>query len=298
MNRRQYEYAVKLAKVRSFSALAEELNISQPALSKQIGTLEQELGIKLFDRSTTPLTLTPAGAFVVEEAKDRLFREEQISRTMDKFRSGQAGRLTIGVSPFRCTYRMPRIVKAIKQRYPDVQVVLREDDSAGLRKDAADGRFDLAVLNLPIDESVLDAYPIENERLMLVVPNELADTLPAAPDEPYAQVALTDCGDIPFVVVGESQELRQAFDKMCIKAGIHPTVAVQVKSLSAALEMVSAGVGATVLPLPFLEGALTEKAVTLFTIRDATFTRQSAVVVRRGQYLSEYAQYAIELLTK
>ena len=179
MNRRQLEYAVRLAEVRSFSQLSEELGISQPALSKQIAALEQELGVKLFDRGTTPLTLTPAGAHFVEEAKALLYKEDQLTRTMDKFRSGEAGRLVIGVSPFRCTYRMPRIVKAIKEQFPAVQVVLHEDDSTELRRDMADGRFDLAILNLPIDESVLDAFPIETETLMLVVPDALASTLPS-----------------------------------------------------------------------------------------------------------------------
>lgn len=133
MNRRQWEYAIRLAEVRSFSKLADELKITQPALSKQIGALEQELDVKLFDRSTSPLALTPAGAYFVEEAKNMVYREEQLLRTMERFRSGEAGQLTIGVSPFRCMYLMPKIVKALRERFPGVQVVLHEDNSTGLR---------------------------------------------------------------------------------------------------------------------------------------------------------------------
>lgn len=298
MNRRQLEYAVRLAKVRSFSKLSEEVGISQPALSKQIGALEQELGVKLFDRSTSPLTVTPAGAHFAEKAAHLVFECDQLRHTLGRFQSGEAGRLTVGVSPFRCQYLMPRIIKALRETFPHVEVVLHEDDSAALRRDVADGKFDFAILNLPIDDSILDAVPMEPETVMLAVPSALADSIPSQPCGAYREVTFADCAQLPFVTVGVGQEMRLTFDKICAAADVQPTVAAQVKSLSAALDMVSAGVGATVLPLPFLQEAMSEKAVALFTIRDCTYTRQPAVVTRRGQYLSEYARYAIRLLTK
>lgn len=298
MNRRQLDYAVRLAEVRSFSKLADELHLSQPALSKQIGALEQDLGIKLFDRTNTPLSLTPAGAYFIEEAKSLAYKEDQLIRTLERFKSGEAGRLTIGVSPFRCMYLMPKIVKAIRTKFPGVQVVLHEDTSTQLRRDAADGKFDLAILNLPVDESVLDAVPIESEALVLAVPNALAATLPSAENGALREVDLKECKDLPFVVVGETQELRQVFDKICSKAAVQPTIAAQVKSLSAAWQLAVVGVGAAVLPLPFIEDFLSDERITLYTIKNNTYSRQSAAVTRRGQYLSEYAKYAIELLTK
>ena len=75
MNAKQLQYVIALSQARSFSEVAEQLNISQPALSKQVIGLEQELGVRLFDRSTTPLSLTPAGEHFVREAKDLLFKE-------------------------------------------------------------------------------------------------------------------------------------------------------------------------------------------------------------------------------
>lgn len=295
MNRRQWEYAVKLAEVRSFSQLSHELNITQPALSKQIGALEQELGVKLFDRSVTPLALTPAGAYFIEEAKHLVYEEDRLLRTLEQFKSGEAGRLTIGVSPFRCMYLMPKIVKAIRDKFPHVQVVLHEDDSAALRRDMADGKFDLAILNLPVNESILDAVPIESEALVLAVPNVMTKSLPTVKN---GEIDLADCKELPFVVVGETQELRQVFDKICATAALQPTIAAQVKSLSAAWQLATAGVGATILPLPFIEEFVADQRITLYTIKNNTYARESAAVTRRGQYLSEYAKYAIELLTK
>ena len=149
MNRRQLEYAVRLAEVRNFSAVSNELGISQPALSKQIGALEQDLGVKLFDRGTNPVSLTPAGAYFIDEAKRMVFAEDQLLRTMEQFKDGKAGRLTIGVSPFRCVSLMPRIVKAVREQFPQVEVVLQEAPSAQLRHDVMDGKFDFAILSFP-----------------------------------------------------------------------------------------------------------------------------------------------------
>ncbi len=298
MNRRQLEYAVQLAETRSFSQLSHDLRISQPALSKQIGALEQELGVKLFDRGTNPLTLTPAGVYFIEEAKRMVYNEDQLFRTMGQFKSGEAGRLTIGVSPFRCMYRMPKIVKALRERFPGVQVVLHEEDSTELRRDAADGKFDLAILNLPVDESVLDIIPLEPEILVLVVPNDLAASLPSVQNGTLREIDFADCKHLPFVVVAKGQELRKRFDNICMASHVQPIIAAEVAGgIASAYALAFGGVGATLLPLPFVNGESSSRNVTLFTIKNDTQTRRPAVVTRRGQYLSEYAEYAIELLT-
>lgn len=299
MNRRQLEYAARLAEVRSFSQLGSELNISQPALSKQISALEQELGVKLFDRSTSPLTLTPAGAYFIEEAKRMVYEEDRLVRALEQFKSGEAGRLTIGVSPFRCMYLMPKIVKALRERFPGVQVILHEDNSTDLRRDAADGKFDLAILNLPVDESVLDAVPIETETLVLAVPNDMAASLPSTENGALREIDLADCEALPFVVVAKGQEMRELFDKVCTTAGLHPSLAAEVAGgITSAWALAYGGIGATLLPLSFVEGEHLLCNVTLFTIKGSTYIRRPAVVTRRGQYLSECAKYAIELLTR
>lgn len=298
MNRRQLEYAVRLAEVRGFSQLSNELGISQPALSKQIGALEQELGVKLFDRSTMPLTLTPAGAYFVEEAKRMVYREDQLMRTMAQFQSGEIGRLTIGVSPFRCMYLMPKIVRAIREKFPGVQVTLHEDNSTGLRKDAAEGKFDLAILNLPVDESLLDAVPMEAETPVLAVPNALASSLPSSQNGALREVDLADCKELPFVVVTKGQEMRELFDKICATANVQPQIAAEVAGgIASAWALAYGGIGATLLPLSFVRDEYLLHNVSLFTIKDSTYLRRPAVVTRRGQYLSEYAAYAIQLLT-
>lgn len=295
MNSRQLQYAILLSETLNFSQVADRLGISQPSLSKQILSLEAELGIKLFDRNHSPLTMTPAGEYFIQEARELLYKEDQLYKGLDRFKSGENGRLVIGVTPFRSLYLMPGIVRAVKAKYPGVQVVLHEANSAQLRKDAVEGRHDFAILNLPVDESVLDTVPIEPDTLVLAVPGCLLDRLPR---DVETDLDFSQTKDLPFVVLGQSQELRQLFDKLCAAADFHPNIAAEVVGVTTAWAMAHAGIGAALLPLQFISSQHFDDSLCLFTIRNNSYTRQPAIVTRRGQYISEYARYAMELLQK
>lgn len=294
LNSRQLQYAVLLAQVRNFSQVAEQLGITQPALSKQILNLESELGLKLFDRNHVPLTLTPAGEYFIQKAKDILAAEDQLQRTLEQFKTGENGRLTIGVTPFRSLYLMPDIVRQIKDRYPGVQVTLHEANTAQLRKDALEGKFDFAVINLPVDESVLDVIPLQPDTLVLTVPRKLAEEAGLTAG---TELDFSDCRELPFVTVGPTQEMRQLFDRLCASAGFHPNIAAEVVGITTAWAMAQAGVGATLLPLQFVRNQTFRENLVFFPIGCSYSLRQPAIVTKRGQYLPDYAKYAIELFS-
>lgn len=295
LNTRQLQYAVMLSQNLNMSQTAERLGLSQPALSKQILNLENELGVKLFDRNHIPMVLTPAGEFFIRKAKTMLYEQDQLLKEIDRFRSGENGSLHIGATPFRSMYFMPEIVKAVKIRYPGVRVVLHEANSATLRKNAAEGKYDFAVVNLPVDDSMLTVQPLEPDTLVLAVPDNLRDCLPATSE---AGIDFMDCADLPFVVLGDTQELRQLFEKLCAQADIRPDIAAEVVGVTTAWAMARAGVGATLLPYQFVKKDNFDSNLTLIPIRDNGYKRQQAIVTRRGQYISEYAEFAIQLLSK
>ena len=297
VNTRQLQYAIELSRVRNFSQVAEELGITQPALSKQIMSLEKDLGVKLFDRNTVPLSVTPAGQYFLREAEKLLYREEQLLKTMEEFKGGDRGQLVIGISPFRSLYLIPPIVKSVKEQYPDVQIVLHEATSDVLRKETAEGKYDFAIVNLPVDETALDVIPLESDALVLVVPRELATELPCEEDGALPRVRLEDCAALAFVVVGQTQEMRRLFDKSCAAAGFEPHIAMEVVGLSTAWAMCRAGVGATLLPLPFVRYMGGDDSLCLYTLKQSVRSRQPVIISRRGQYMPPYAKYAIDLLT-
>lgn len=293
MNTRQLQYAVLLSQVLNYSQAADQLGISQPSLSKQILSLESELGVKLFDREHTPLRLTSAGEYFIPKAKEMIYREGQLYKAMAQYESGENGRLVIGVTPFRSLYLMPELVKKIKDKFPGVQVVLHEAGSAQLKKEATEGYYDFAILNLPLDESVLDVVPLEPDTLVLAVPDTMLDLLP----HDRKEIDFSEAKELPFVVLRKSQELRQLFDKLCSASDIEPQIAVEVVGVTTAWAMAQSGVGAALLPLQFVRNEHFDSGLTLFTIRNNSYARQPAIVTRRGQFISEYARYAMELLT-
>lgn len=294
MNSRQLQYAIALSEIGNFSQVAEKLNITQPALSKQILSLENELGVKLFNRGTTPLTMTPAGQYFIREAQELLYKEDQLLRTMEQFKSGQAGQLVIGSNPFRSSYLIPEIIKEFHAVYPNIRIKLLEENSEQLRKDAAEGKYDFAVVNLPVDESTLDVIPLESDRLVLVIPPEYKHLLPL--ESGCQEVDFGVCKDLPFVVLQKNQEMRQLFEKLCATYNFHPNIAAEVVGMTTSWSMASAGVGATILPLQFVRRRAVE-GMTVVGIKNTVYTRQPAIITRRGQYISPYARYAMDLLT-
>ena len=297
MNSRQLKYAVELYKEPNISHVAAKLGISQPALSKQIFALEDELGVKLFDRTTNPITVTPVGEHFLKETQKLLYKEEQLLRSLEDFKSGKRGRIDIGVSPFRCLYFIPTLAERLKEKFPDVQIALHENGSDHLRKNAAEGKYDFAIVNLPVDESVLDVIPIESDTLVLAVPEKLCDKIHSYKSGTN-NIELSQCSDIPFIVVGPSQEMRQLFEKACAAENITPIISMEVVGLATAWAMCRQGLGATILPKQFIETMSNDEKLKMFTLKHSVHTRQPAIIMRKGQYISEYTKYVISLLTE
>ncbi len=295
MNKKQLQYVIELSKNLNMSKAAEHLGISQPALSKQILNLEKELDVKLFNRDVIPMELTAAGEYFVQEAKAIIYKEEKLIRSMERFRDGDGGRLTIGVSPFRSLYMLPFVMKKVKQKYPNIEISLREAGSDILRTEIQEGKYDFAIVNLPVDESVLDVTPLEKDKLVLAVPNKLCNLLEGKTKQ-GTELDFGQCRNLPFVTVGQSQELRHFFDALCARYEFTPQIVMDVVGVSTVWAMVRAGIGAAVLPLQFIGDDLFDNDVSLYSIKDVVFSRQPVIVTRRGQYLSDVAKYTISLL--
>lgn len=296
MNSRQLQYALVLAQTRNFSLAAQNLDMSQPALSKQIIALENEIGIKLFDRGTNPLALTAAGEFFIEKSRKLLFEEDVLLKTLEKYKSGERGKLVIGAVPFRSSYMMPRLIKNIKEKFPNVQIELHEYGLSVLREGLLKGEYDFAIMNLPVNEPEFEAIPLTPDTLVLAVPEELKAHI-----EDWDRDEIDDLSvgkNLPFVTVGKEQEMRKLFDVLCAEVNIEPDIYATVTGVATAWEVVKSGVAATIIPKQFVLAKGDYSKVKLFEIKNTPYTRQSAVILRHGQFVSEYAKYAIEELKK
>ena len=194
-------------------------------------------------------------------------------------------------------YLLSSALKKVNDAYPDVKIVLHEEKSDTLRVKAAEGKFDFAVINLPVDESVLDVIPLEQDTLILAVPEKHVPENISSSSDSYSHISFSDCKDMPFIVVGQSQEMRLLFEKLCSESDISPKITMEVVGLSTAWAMTKAGIGTTLLPLQFIKSTGVPKDIRIFIPDSCENIRQPAIVMRHGQYLSDYAKYAIKLLS-
>lgn len=299
MNSRQLQYAIVLSQILNISQAAEKLNISQPALSKQILSLEKELGVILFDRNTNPISLTAAGESFIDNAKEILFKEDELKRSMQDFKLGDKGRLVIGISPFRASYFLNDVIEKLHNEYPGLQIVLKEANSTQLEKDTIEGTVDFTIMNLPVDEALLDVVPLEPEPIVLVVPAKFAKALNGTKStikDGYPIIELSDCKDIPFIALSKTQELRRLFDKLCTTANIMPNITTEVVGITTACSLAQSGIGATVLPLRFIEENKNFDNMSIFSLKNTASIRKPAIITRKGQHISKYVKSAIKAI--
>ena len=299
MNLRQLQYAVLLSQVLNISQAAEMLEISQPALSKQIAGLEKDLGVELFNRSTVPLTLTAAGECFIKNAKEILLREDELYRIMSDFKSGKKGKITIGISPFRAAYFLSDVIIKLQGIFPGLQIVLSEKNSSQLLKDTKEGLIDFSILNLPVDETVFDVIPLNKEPVVLAVPKRLfieKGITVNTNKKTFPISFLAKFKDVPFIALGKSQELRILFDRLCSVAGLSPNVTTEVVGITTAFNLAKEGIGATILPRRLVENSDIGENLLIFDLKNAACVRQPAIVMRKGQYISKYSREAIDLI--
>lgn len=244
MRYRRLVYFVAVAEELSFTRAAERLHMAQPPLSQQIGLLEKDLGVTLFDRSRRSIRLTPAGTAMLPEARRLLADLDETARMIRRVADGALGRLSVGFVPSAVDGRLPDVLRAFRADHPDVDLVLRELPPDPLLAAVASGRLDLGVLYRPVAADGLAEIVVASEPLMLALP----DDHPAAASD---TVALADVATEPFVmpeqhdVPGLHATIMSAF----ADAGVAPRVAQRgVWLVQTVLALVTAGIGLALVP--------------------------------------------------
>ena len=155
MELRHLKYFVAVAEELHFGRAAERLHIAQPPLSQQIMNLEEELGVKLFDRSRRTIQMTEAGAYFLKEAQHILSHVEEASETARRIYRGQAGRLVVGFVGSVVHTFLPEGLRAFRENFPEVELVLQELNTADQIKSLHAKRIDVgflcAILNVGDD---------------------------------------------------------------------------------------------------------------------------------------------------
>ena len=168
------EYIYAVYKERSFSKAARRLFISQPSLSAAVKRVEQELGLPLFNRSTSPVSLTEAGEYYIKSAEKIMEIEREMRAHLAELAGGGPASLRVGSSMFFCSYVLPDIVGEFRKEHGSVVVTLSEGSSVALSEKLKDGSLDFMLEAEPPDKNIFESAVWTTEEIILAVPAAFA----------------------------------------------------------------------------------------------------------------------------
>ncbi len=170
MTLQQLRYIVTLEMERHFARAAEKCMVTQPGLTIQLKKLEEEIGIKIFDRSKVPLEPTPLGVDIVEKAKKILREVDTVRDFVIEQKNILKGKMYIGVVATLSPYLIPLCLKNFQRTLPEVEFIISENSTVGLMKALEAGEIDIAMMATPTGNKNLKEFPVFNEPFMAYLP--------------------------------------------------------------------------------------------------------------------------------
>ena len=242
MELRQLTYFIAVAEERHFGRAAKRLHIAQPPLSQQIRQFEEQLGVKLFDRTTRRVDLTAAGALMLERGRNILNDVEALQADVYQVGQGATGVLHVGFSGASTYSVMPRIVRAAGTAYPGLTLDLHgEMLTPAMERGLLEHTLDAAILRPPVSSPEIDFRIINREPLVVALPAHS----PLASDRPLSMVELTEQRFVTYPP--ESVMYRMTAD-LCREAGFQHRVSQMAQETSTILSFVAAGGGVALMP--------------------------------------------------
>ncbi|NGZ74296.1 LysR family transcriptional regulator [Saccharibacillus alkalitolerans] len=295
MELRQLQYALMIAAERNFSRAAEKLHIAQPSLSQQLSKLEKELGVLLFQRNTSNVELTHAGREFMKRAQ-RIIDEMDLLRVeMEDISQLRKGRITVGSMPITGSHLLPHVLPAFRADYPGIDVTLLEDTSHNLERLTANGKTDISLLSLPLNEPTLDYEPIADEPIDLAVPPNHRLALRSDPNAPGG-VDMQELENEPFIILKQGQGLRKTLIDLCRQAGYEPQIVFESSNMETLQSLVAAGMGITLVPRFVARSKRSELLPVYLPLADPVPYRKLVIAYRKGRSRSKAAEAFIETL--
>ncbi len=269
----------------SFSEAAEELHLTQPAVSKRIAALEQQLGCQLFDRIGRHVHLTEAGNALLPQAKQILQAVASAERSIHDLSGRVSGKLAMGISHHIGLHRLPPVLRRYTRLHPEVKLDIDFMDSEQAYQRILHGELDLAVVTLaPYSEPNLVSFTIWEDPLTVAV----------SPDHPLAANNRVDLATLsrhtaipPGLNTYTGQIIKQLFDE----AGLKMELAMATNYMETIKVMVGIGLGWSILPLTLLDDSIKALELTGHPLQ-----RQLGCVYHRKRSLSNAADAFIAML--
>ena len=276
MELHQLRYFCAVAESGSFSRAAQQSHVSQPSLSQQILKLEDELGVRLFDRLGRSVRLTEVGKTFLPRARAVLRELEAARGDVVEQRDSVGGTICVGVIPTIAPYFLPAQITFLSRRFPQAHVTVVEDITPVLLDRLRASVVDVAILALPVRGHEFETFPLLTEHLFAALPSKHRSAR-------HASIRLKELREDPFLLLRDGHCFRDTAVAACDRARLHPRIVFESGQFTSILSMVSAGMGVSIVP----EMAVEKRSGCRFVrIEEADAARTIGAVVLRARSLT------------
>lgn len=235
----QLRYFLRVADQGNYTRAAEQLSISQSALSRSIQRLEEEIGQPVFERQSRGLLLTESGKLLQKKAAQAIDILDAVKGEITD--DGQTGRIRVGAIPTVAPFFLPGLLKQFSAAFPHANLIVQEQTTDVLLKSCSQGEIDLAILAMPVEAKYLEIQSLFDEELLLVLPVD-------HPLVAKTQIEIGDIDRLPFVLLGETHCLADNIVSFCRRQSFHPVSVERTSQISMVQELVALSHGVSMIP--------------------------------------------------
>lgn len=288
MDIRHLSCFVEVARQQSFTKAAQKLNVTQPSISKMIKTLEEELDVTLFYRSSKNAVLTDAGKAVLRPAMTILNSFNNLSVELSNVIHLKRGNLTVGIPPMVGVCFFSKIICKFKEHFPNINLKLIEVGSKQIERDIEEGSLDLGVISLPIRDKNISIMPFVKEPMHII----LRDDHPLANE---SVIRYQDLAKESFIMFRQDFSIRDPLIDRCRQSGFNPNIVCESSQWDFIAAMVDARLGIAFLPAT-LDDRLSLYNLRSIPLEEPTIPWNLALIWHKEKYLSFAAQEFIKLV--
>lgn len=296
---KEYVYAVYEEK--SFSKAAQKLYITQPALSTAIKKVEKKIGTPIFDRSTSPIGLTPGGEVYIDAIEKLFALEQNTLNQLNNLNGLLAGKLSVGGTIFFTSFVLPGVLSEFSHRYPQIKIDLQEGTTTQLTDKLVAEELDLLIDNSELDDKNYEKYYYSTERIILAVPKsfpineELTQYQLTSEDiragrhsqAEFPVLPLPLLKSTPFIFVKEENSIYKRSMKMCSRQNYSPNIIMKPDQVVSAFNMAGRGVGATFIPDGLIVNLPYEVPLCFYKMNEELAVRYVYLYKKRNKYLTK-----------
>ncbi|MEI4768252.1 LysR family transcriptional regulator [Psychrobacillus sp. FJAT-51614] len=292
MEWQRLEYFNTLAKVQHMTQAAEILSISQPALSRSIAGLEEEIGVPLFDRKGRSIVLNHYGKMFLVRV-ERIMKEmsdglEEIKQQIDP----EYGEVSLGFLHTLGTTSVPNIIRAFHKNYPHISFQLKQNHTHTQLKQLKSGELDLCLLASMVDDSHIEWTELWRDELYIIVQTN-------HPLATRKSILIKEIANETFISLKKGYALRITTDEIFKKAGFTPNISFEGDEVATVAGFVAAGLGFSILPDG---GELHSNKIVKLRIEDGDCERIIGMAVVKNRYLSpaakQFQQFVLDYFIK